>query len=85
MLKYVAEEVDRVKALFEDKERRLIRQRDEALHAQKEAAASVAALQAEAATAAARAAELEARLGTQPQQLEVLTAALLCTACEVLC
>ncbi len=71
MLKYVAEEVDRVKTMFEDKERRLTSQRDEALQTQRDAAARAAVLQGEALAAVARAADLEARLGTQPQQLEV--------------
>lgn len=69
MLKYVVEEVDRVKGLFEKKEQRLIEERD---NAQKEAAACVAAARSEAASDSARATELEARLGTYPQQLEVL-------------
>ena len=69
MLKYVVEEVDRVKGLFEEKEQRLIGERDDA---RKEAAASIGAARSEAASAAARATDLEARLGTYPQQLEVL-------------
>ncbi len=68
MLKYVVEEVDRVKGLFEKKEQRLIEERDDA---RKEAAARIAAARSEAASAAARATDLEARLGTYPQQLEV--------------
>ncbi|BDA41828.1 probable centriolin at N-terminal half [Coccomyxa sp. Obi] len=71
MLKYVVEEVDRVKGLFEEKEQRLIKERDDV---QKEAAARVAAARSEAASAAARAIDLEARLGTYPQQLEAAQA-----------
>lgn len=78
MLKYVMEEIDRVKGLFEDKERHLAAERDDAIRATDEASAraaaaeqSVQAARAEAAAALSRAAEAETRLGTMPQQLEV--------------
>lgn len=74
MLKYVMEEVDRVKRLFEEKERRSVRERDAALEAQKEADARAIAAQVQAESAAARAADAEAHLGALPQQLQVLHA-----------
>ncbi|CAL8460859.1 g390 [Coccomyxa elongata] len=71
MLKYVVEEVDRVKGLFEKKEHRLIEERDDA---RKEAAARVAAARSEAVSAAAKVTDLEARLSTYPQQLDAAQA-----------
>ena len=66
MLKYVEEEVDRVKGLFEQKEARLVGERDSA----KQAAQQLAA---ELKDRAARAEKLEQQLQHLPGQLEVCT------------
>ena len=74
VIKYVTEEVDRVKSLFEGKERRLAADRDAALKAQRaaEGAAGEAAARAETAAAAATAqmegqlADLRADLAVRP-------------------
>jgi hypothetical protein len=80
MLKYVMDEIERVKVLFEEKERGLAGERESALKARDEANARAAAAeeralsaQAEAAVAASTAAEAQARLQRLPQQLEVGT------------
>ena len=77
MLRYVVEEVDRVKGLFEDKEARLAAERDAAQRAEREAHAAAGqaerraeAVAGEAASMAAKAADAEARLGQLPQQLQ---------------
>lgn len=77
VIKYVTEEVDRVKGLFDDKERRLTAERDAARDAQRaaEAAAQQAASRAEEATAAAAAAAKEAA-ATTTASLEPQLAAL---------
>ena len=66
MLKYVEEEVDRVKGLFEQKEARLVGERDSA----KQAAQQLAS---ELKDRACRAEQLEHQLQYLPGQLEVCT------------
>ena len=82
MLKYVAEEVDRVKAMYEERLARMAAEREDAReaaqHAEKQFAEhlSAAELRAEKAGADARVAadaltQLQERLGALLQQLEV--------------
>ncbi len=72
VIKYVTEEVDRVKSLFEGKERRLAADRDAALKAQRaaEGAAGEAATRAETAAAAATA-QMEGQLAALRTDLAV--------------
>ena len=61
MLRYVTEEVDRVKGLFQEKEARLAGQRDAALSAERQAGERVRDAERRAETAAAEAAALAQR------------------------
>ena len=64
MVKYVGEEVDRVKGLFEEKERRLIRERDAASKGSFEATAECKDLREQLSL-------LQKQLETLPAELEV--------------
>lgn len=74
LLKYVSEEVDRVKGLFEQKEVRLTGERDAAKQAAQQLATERGQLEG-------RLRELEPQLVDLPAQLEVLTALLLGLIC----
>ena len=82
MLKYVVDEVDRVKAMYEDRLARMAAEREAAReatqHAEKQSAERLSAAElragkagADARVAADALAELQKRLGALPQQLEV--------------
>ena len=64
MVRYVTEEVDRVKSLFQEKEGRLMSELDSAKETSKAAAAECKALQEELSTA-------QAKLATVTSELEV--------------
>lgn len=68
---FVVEEVERVKALFEEKETQVTAERDAALAAAKDASQQAAAAQQQAADAAAALAAAESRLAAASADAEV--------------